>query len=321
MDDVILALATSGAGALVGAVGTDAWNTARVGISKLFSRRNSRAIRIIESRLDDLEQLTDSDGADVQRERARQASMWAGRLEDLLDEHPDAVGDLEQLISEIALRLPRESSVRNAQTVRASGQSQVWAVTHGNLHVHHAQPPTKEHLRVPAEIHFFELGCAVGTGLAVLPIGETRNDSAFQGFLDELRETGATVAEIDHFRDLKRIINDPNSSRQCVRNAVEGYAKAIQEAMSSARRRAIGDEFRWFRVGHLLYGIAIQQFPPDGDNDCRAERRALAAVAHSITVPSNIRDEITNFASNTSASPAASLRAANEIAQMCRAYL
>jgi len=324
MEDVIAALATAGAGALLSAAGTDAWNTARSGIAKLFSRRGARASEIIDRRLDELADLAALDGHGVEQARSNQLSRWADRLEDLLEEHPDVAAELEDVISETESRLLQISPTRNEQRVEAGGHSSVWAVNQnqGNINVYHPQAPKETDNRPSAEIHFFTLGCAVGNGLAVLPLGDLQDDNPFEEFLAALRSTGADAAEIGRFRDLKRIINNRATPQQGSRRALEDYGRAIQALIDKTRIRASGDEFRWFTVGKLLYGIAVHQFLPSGkDRELRSERNALSGIAQSMNMPPNLRAEVVSFAATVSDDPAMTLLKANEIAQTCYAYL
>jgi hypothetical protein len=52
------------------------------------------------------EQLTAAEGTDLQQARAALAERWAGRLADLLEEHPDAEADLRALVQQIQAALP-----------------------------------------------------------------------------------------------------------------------------------------------------------------------------------------------------------------------
>ncbi|MGN9775918.1 hypothetical protein ACTMS0_09085 [Micromonospora sp. H33] len=87
----IVSLAASGAGALLGAAATDAWQTARIGIVALFRRSGDRRGELAAAQLDtDARTVEQADAADRDHVRQRLLPAWQTRLTDLLAEHADA---------------------------------------------------------------------------------------------------------------------------------------------------------------------------------------------------------------------------------------
>jgi len=321
MQDVIVTLGASGAGAILSAAGTDAWKTAREGTVKLFSLRGRKAAEVIDRRLEEIGNATFSGDRDDEQARMRELPRWTVRLEDLLEERPEAATELQELVQEITSRLPPRSSIQNIQNIKARDNNQI-LTNQGTMNVNLSAPLTESSTRPSTEIHFFTLGCAVGNGLSILPIGETGDDTTFQEFLTALRDARAESSEIRHFQDLKRIINEDGASGEKIRGAVEDYIEAIQGVIRGVRNRARGDELQWFNLGRLLYGIAIHQVLPDeSDRELRAERNALSGIAESVKMPVSLRSDFVSFASTNLNDAEATLGKANEIARTCYAYL
>ncbi|NEA83034.1 hypothetical protein G3I30_29235 [Actinospica acidiphila] len=100
MDPALLAVATSGANALVSLMTTDLWERAKVGVSSIFSRfsksassvpdelENSRGELIASAERDDLPETTE----ELQQ-------MWVGKFRRLLVEHPEAAAELQEIIT------------------------------------------------------------------------------------------------------------------------------------------------------------------------------------------------------------------------------
>ncbi len=93
--------------------------------------------RLAETR----EQLVGAEGKDLDQARAVLAERWAGRLADLLEEHPDAEADLRTLVQEIQAALPAgtvsaaDHAVAAGRDVNISAASGGVAagVIHGNV--------------------------------------------------------------------------------------------------------------------------------------------------------------------------------------------
>ena len=105
--ETLMALAALAGNTVVAAATTDAWEAARRGFARLLGRGDPDRTKMAEQRLEQTrEQLTGAAGTDSNQARAALAERWAGRLADLLEEHPDAEADLRALVQEIQAALP-----------------------------------------------------------------------------------------------------------------------------------------------------------------------------------------------------------------------
>ncbi|MEU5301120.1 hypothetical protein ACH4YO_16435 [Streptomyces noursei] len=134
LEELILAGGTT----VVGAMATDSWAVARGGIARLFRRRGQDQQSAIEAQLDNHVALIERAG-DTERVRQSLLPVWLLELESLLDEYPDAAGDLQELIGEIRDRLPEDQRAWVQNNVAKDG-GQVFAVQGGNVIVHQTAP-------------------------------------------------------------------------------------------------------------------------------------------------------------------------------------
>ncbi|MFI0038479.1 hypothetical protein ACH4NS_23720 [Streptomyces mutabilis] len=108
MSEALSTLAAAGGTALVGAAATDVWHTARTGFAHVLGRGEAGLEEIERGRLDriaqDVEQTPEARRDDVRR---RLEQRWTGRLETLLEEHPEAAEELRALVDDISSRLPQ----------------------------------------------------------------------------------------------------------------------------------------------------------------------------------------------------------------------
>src|ERR1035441_3276425 len=103
----ITELAARGGATLVSAAATDAWAVARSGIARLFGRGDARREKTTEGRLDDTAiALTQGDPSTREAMLRAQAAVWATRLSDLLEEHPELKEDLARLTGQVRTQLP-----------------------------------------------------------------------------------------------------------------------------------------------------------------------------------------------------------------------
>jgi predicted component of type VI protein secretion system len=135
MVPALLALAAAGGTALVNAMVTDGWEGVRKKIGTLFGRGNPKQTQDTLDRLDrshtELSQLS---GADQDSARQKLAIAWQTRFEDLLAEHPDAAGELRQIVQEISARdIGTGATIR--QNVQAYDHAQVNVQGSGIQHV------------------------------------------------------------------------------------------------------------------------------------------------------------------------------------------
>jgi len=135
---VIEALAMTGATTLVAAMATSAWQSARTGVARLL-HRGGRALPVIEDRLDSdaeiIKQAADPDGA-----RKDLAGGWKQQLAQLLRESPESAADLAALIDQVRGELPPDQAGW-VQANIATDHSVLNAVQHGNLITFHMDTP------------------------------------------------------------------------------------------------------------------------------------------------------------------------------------
>ena len=119
----IAAAAAAGGTALIGAAATDAWQTARSGVVKLFARGGKRRAELVRDRLDRDVAVIEAAGP-VERDevRAQLLPAWQLRLADLLEEFPDAREELGAWAEQVRALMPaaQASWVQNV-TANAPG--------------------------------------------------------------------------------------------------------------------------------------------------------------------------------------------------------
>ncbi len=100
--EALMALAASGGNAVITAMATDGWESFKGRIAKVFGRGKPELAQATAARLDQsrtaLEGLT---GADLDRVRTEQEVAWRTRLEDLLEQYPEAADELRTLVAEV----------------------------------------------------------------------------------------------------------------------------------------------------------------------------------------------------------------------------
>jgi hypothetical protein len=134
--DWLTMLATTGSAALVNAASTDAWQSARTRFSRLFGRGDAGRTETAARRLDALRGVAQEPDNDAGLAEARHT--WRLRLQDLLEEHPEAADELRTAIAE--LPPPRFApAVSYRQDNRAFGHGTVNA-SQGNLSIHQTHP-------------------------------------------------------------------------------------------------------------------------------------------------------------------------------------
>jgi hypothetical protein len=105
--DDLVALASLAGNTVVAAAATDAWETVRKGIVRLFGRGGERRAQLAESWLDTAQaQLAAISEAEVERARPALAQRWADRLADLIEEDPAAADGLKLLVGKVQALLP-----------------------------------------------------------------------------------------------------------------------------------------------------------------------------------------------------------------------
>ncbi len=108
----LAALASVAAGTVVANATADAWVSVRYRFARLLARDDPKQTELALRQLQETrEQLTGSEGADLESARAAQAERWTGQLADLLEEDPGIEADLRALVEAIQVMLrPRAVS-------------------------------------------------------------------------------------------------------------------------------------------------------------------------------------------------------------------
>jgi hypothetical protein len=140
MLETMVALAASAASNVVAAMATDAWRTARDGLSRLFGRQSEQRQAAITAQLDGNEALVEG-AADPDQARQQLAGLWQMELQALLQSDPELADELRTLVEQIKAKLPPPQQVWT-QHVTASGQgSFAGGSIGGNVNFNFSGPP------------------------------------------------------------------------------------------------------------------------------------------------------------------------------------
>jgi hypothetical protein len=141
MEQELLSLASLAARTIVTAAGTDAWNSMKQGIARLLGRGEQSRCSAAELRLEQAREALDGIPVeDEEQVRAQLAAAWQTRLLDLLEEHPETVVDLRELVENVRAQLP--AAVVSAPggvaaggdvTITASGGGIAAGTIHGGI--------------------------------------------------------------------------------------------------------------------------------------------------------------------------------------------
>lgn len=100
--EALMALAATGGNAVITAMATDGWEAFKDRIAKVFGRGTPELTQATVARLDQSRAAIEGvGGADLDRVRTEQEVVWRTRLEDLLEQHPEAADELRALIAEV----------------------------------------------------------------------------------------------------------------------------------------------------------------------------------------------------------------------------
>ncbi|WP_379522570.1 hypothetical protein [Nonomuraea insulae] len=100
MSEALAALAAAGGTALVEAMTTDAWTSAKQSFARLLGRGKPERQEVAERRLERARQeLAGTTGAELERARTKQEAAWRLRLSDLLEDDPAAEAELRVLVA------------------------------------------------------------------------------------------------------------------------------------------------------------------------------------------------------------------------------
>ncbi len=102
LSEALVALAAAGGTAVVQAAASDGWVTAKAGFARLIGRDDPARVALVEKRLEDTRtHLTPLSGTPLEQARRAEATAWAIRLQDLLDEDLHAAVLLRQLVGQL----------------------------------------------------------------------------------------------------------------------------------------------------------------------------------------------------------------------------
>jgi|GEM_PF-1759830 hypothetical protein len=144
LKDALAALANSAATTLAAAMATDAWQTARDGIVRLFGRDRNRQVAL-RTRLDEHNDSV-STAQDAAGQRERLIPAWQVDFELLLAQHPEAAQPLAELVEQVRGRLTAAqqawiSAHTIVQNITASGPGAVaGGAIAGNVIFHQDAP-------------------------------------------------------------------------------------------------------------------------------------------------------------------------------------
>ncbi|MFJ7203691.1 hypothetical protein ACIQWR_09180 [Streptomyces sp. NPDC098789] len=124
MLDWVAALALVGGTTFTQAMAGQAWQSTRDALARILGRgdadREGRARERLDGTAAEVVRAAEagaSDGPDEAAVLARVAGQWETRLQDFLDEYPEARGEVEALIAQVRTELPQERAAHVTQTV------------------------------------------------------------------------------------------------------------------------------------------------------------------------------------------------------------
>jgi mannose-6-phosphate isomerase class I len=134
------AIVTAGATTLVAAMATDAWQSARSGVARLFGGRDRAQEAIVEAQLDSNAALVAA-AEDTEQARHVLIPMWQLQLGQLLQQDPEAADELQRLVDQIRGALPQAQKdwAQKVQNVVVH-DGEAFIVQDGNLHVYQGPP-------------------------------------------------------------------------------------------------------------------------------------------------------------------------------------
>jgi hypothetical protein len=99
VDPALLALATSGANALISLMTTDLWERAKSGVSGLFAR-GAATSEFIENELEESRAELEASAArgDLEDTTSEIQQMWKGKFRRLLAADPDLAADVREIV-------------------------------------------------------------------------------------------------------------------------------------------------------------------------------------------------------------------------------
>ncbi|MEF2526309.1 hypothetical protein [Streptomyces sp. CS62] len=122
-----------GGGTIVAAAATDAWQSTRGGVVRLFSRGDDQEEQRISGQLDRIpHQLEQASEAEQDQVRTALADRWRVKLAELLEEYPELEGELRALVEQVRASAP-ETQQFFTQNNHSHDQSRQYVVQHGTI--------------------------------------------------------------------------------------------------------------------------------------------------------------------------------------------
>lgn len=140
VEETIIALATSGATAVVAVMATDAWHSARGRIARLFHGDAGELASSAAAQLDADQALIARAGDDADEARQDLLPAWRRRLLILLEDHPEKEDELRTLIRELENSLGSDQRTW-VQNITAHNHGIAFGAQAGDIHFH-AAPST-----------------------------------------------------------------------------------------------------------------------------------------------------------------------------------
>lgn len=136
--DALAELAAAGGAALVAAMATDAWHTARAGFPRLLGRdgRQDAVVGQLEAQADVLERTAESRRDDV---RAALAEGWSLQLAGLLQRYPEAEQELRDTIEQVRSQLPEEQPRQGELHLHVRAGRDAYAAARDMTVTHHGE--------------------------------------------------------------------------------------------------------------------------------------------------------------------------------------
>jgi hypothetical protein len=133
----VLPLAAAGGSALVGAAANEAWQAARSGVVGLFGRAGRRRQELAAGWADDTAAEVER-APEEEREQARErlAPIWATRLADLVEEHPELGDEVRAWVERVRSELPAPQQTW-VHTYIARDHAHQYNAPHGTISVTH----------------------------------------------------------------------------------------------------------------------------------------------------------------------------------------
>ena len=148
---------------------------------------------------------------------------------------------------------------------------------------------------------FFVVGCRAGDKISFLPLPGS-DDRDLLEFIDRLskvdrsREARERISRIQGFKELANV---PENEKEEGARIIEECFDAINSIPNAIRNNSDDEEFAWFHLGFLLFGVRTCTFTSsrkhDDDDSVEGVLVALEAHAESCDLPKAISRELASL--------------------------